>query len=194
MKTSLKILLLCFIGLYHAKGQYVSMPYSVPTPYGNVTMTQHIYMPTHYYNSNSNPKFKFVVVLKNDSVIELKSRMLSEDITMYVLYNENKSKRKIFPDETKVIFSNSISGRIKGLPADSCWLFKVKKGAINCYSSVPMIDINSTIAIQEGDTGKIVALTKENLQGITGNDDEKIVRWLDKNKLIKVIEYYNEKN
>jgi hypothetical protein len=195
MKTCFIILFFCVIGFNHAIAQYVSVPYTVPTPYGNMSMSQHIYMPTHYYNSNSNPKFNFEVTLKNDSVVKFKSRILSENKKMYVLFKEHKTKRKVVPNETKVVYGNSTTwGRIKGLPADSCWLFKMNKGAINCYSSVPMIDINSTIAIQEGEKGEIVALTKENLQGITGKDDDKIVKWLNKNKLIKVIEYFNKNN
>jgi len=196
MRICFKILFVSLVVFSHvASAQFVSVPYTMSTPGGNVPMYHHVYLPTHYNNGNSNPKFDFEVTLKNDSVVKFKSRILSENKKMYVLLKENKSKRKISPDDTKAIVSSSSDlGRIKGLPADSCWLFKMNKGAINCYSSVPMIDIYGTIAIQEGEKGTIIELTKENLQGITGNDDDKIVKWLKKNKLIKVIEYYNEKN
>jgi hypothetical protein len=179
--------------------RYIYVPQTIHTPYGNATIQQPMYMfrPTYYNYGNvaSNPKFDFTVVLKNDSVITLRSRMEVADKKMYVLQKAKKIKRKIFPSETKDISGYSDSwGRLKGIPADSCWLFKITKGPINCYSSLPMRDITASIAIQKGEDGEIVALSKKNLEVITGTEDEKIKKWLEKDKLTKVIQYYNEVN
>lgn len=174
--------------------QYSYVPQTIRTPYGNVTTQHAIYTPMHYGNYGQiNPKFDFTVVLKSDSVINFRSRVEAEDKKMFVLQKEKKLKRKIFPNDTKEIYGYSSTwGRMKGIPADSCWLFKTYKGAINSYSTLPMKDQNAVIAIQHGDDGEIVALSKKALEAITGTEDEKIVKWLIKNKFGKVIDYYND--
>ena len=196
MKIYSKILTITLILLSQsAIAQFVSVPYSMHTPYGNVPMSNHVYMPSHY-NGKGNPKFDFTITLKkNDSIVHFKSRMLSEKKKLYVNFKQNKTKTRIYPAETKQLFGYSSRwGKMEGIPADSCWLFKVTTGAINGYSSVPVVNASGTIAIQDGKNGEIDALTKENLEGMVGNDDEQIVKWLNKNKLLKVIEYYNDKN
>lgn len=195
MKIYFKILFFSVLMSQQALAQFVSVPYTMRTPAGNMGMTQHIYMPTHYGNGNSNPKFDFEVMLKNDSVVRLRSRVMSENKKMYVLLKSKKIKRKIFPGETKEMYGYSLSAqRLKGIVTDSCWLFKIHTGAINCYSSLPLLDISSTIAIQRGEESAIVALTKDNLKEMVGTEDEKTAKWLKSNKLTKVIEYYNEKH
>jgi hypothetical protein len=182
--------------IYPAIAQMMPMSTTFSTPRGNIQTTTWVPGPRMYYgNTTANPKFDFTVVLKSDSVITLRSRMEAEDKKMYVLQKVNKAKRKIFPNETKEVSGYSDSwGRMRGIPADSCWLFKIAKGPINCYSSLPMKDINTAIAIQKGEDGEIVALSKKNLEAITGSEDEKIKKWLEKEKFVKVIKYYNKLN
>lgn len=188
------VLLFCLVSMALAQAQFVTVPNTIRTPGGNIAINQRIYMPIHYANSPSNPKFDFVVTLKNDSVLTFSSKVNAEDKKMYLEQRVKKQKRKIFPDETKSIIGISDNwGKIPGIPADSCWLFKIYTRAINCYSSVPVMDAELAIAIQYGDQAPIVPLTKKNLEAITGTDDKKIVKWLAKDKLAKVIEYYNEK-
>jgi RNase P/RNase MRP subunit p29 len=176
--------------------QMIYAPQTFNTPRGNITVNQPVGMMPRYnggFSGQANPRFDFTVVLKSDSVINLKSRIEVEDKKMFVLQKEKKVKRKIFPNETKEIYGFSLSwGRMKGVPADSCWLFKTYKGAINSFSSLPMKDQGAVIAIQNGEDGEIVALTKNNLKAMTGTEDEKIMKWLAKNKLTKAIDYYNK--
>ncbi len=189
MKT---IQILAFVVLSRGLfAQYIYVPETISTPYGNVTTQRAVYMPMNY--GTTNPKFDFTVVLKSDSVINLKSRIESDEKKMYVIHKEKKEKRKIFPNDTREIYGySSLYGRIKGTPADSCWLFKAYTGAINSYLSLPMKDYNLVIAIQKGDGGEIVQLNKKNVEAITGREDPKIAKWLDKNKLIRILMYYNE--
>jgi hypothetical protein len=179
-----------------ASAQMIPMRSTFSTPGGNITTTTWVPgAPMYYGNGAVNPKFHFTVILKSDSVLTFRSRVEKEDINMYILQKQKKQKRKIFPNDTKEISGYSDAwGRIKGIPADSCWLFKINEGAINCYSALPMIDITSTIAIQKGEDGKIVPLSKKNVEAITGTGDEKIQKWIEKGKLTKVIQYYNEVN
>ncbi|MFM9841179.1 MAG: hypothetical protein ACKVOQ_23145 [Cyclobacteriaceae bacterium] len=176
--------------------QMMPMSTTFSTPRGNIQTTTWVPGPRMYYgNATANPKFHFTVILKSDSVITLRSRVEAEDKKMYVTQKAKKVKRKIFPSETKEVTGYSDAwGRLKGIPADSCWLFKITPGPINCYSTLPMHDITTTIAIQKGEDGEIVALSKKNLEAITGTEDEKIKKWLEKDKLTKVIQYYNEVN
>jgi hypothetical protein len=188
------IVLVSFIS--PAMAQMIPMRSTFSTPGGNIQTTTWMPGPRMYYgNATVNPKFHFTIILKNDSVITFRSRVEAEDKKMYVLQKAKKVKRKIFPNDTKEVSGYSDTwGRLKGIPADSCWLFKINPGAINCYSTLPMRDITTTIAIQKGEDGEIVALSKKNLEAITGTEDEKIKKWLEKDKLTKVIQYYNELN
>lgn len=199
MKTYFKILFLSFIAFSHAAtAQYISVPYTMSTPYGNVGMTQHIYMPTHYYNSSYNPEFNFEVTLKNDSVVKFKSSILAENKKLYMEQKVGKKiKKKIFPEDTKSCLArlNASFGLKFGIPADSCWLFKINVGPIIYgYSSIPSVDLNQAIAIQKGGTGKIVALNKENLREMVSPGDEKLDKLIDKSKFAKAIKYYNDIN
>jgi hypothetical protein len=197
MRIFFKILFLSLVGFSHAAvAQFISVPYTMSTPGGNVPMYHHVYMPTHYNNGKANPKFDFEVTFKNDSVVKLRSRILSEDKKLYMEQKDGKVKKKIFPQDTKSCLArlSSTFGLKFGIPADSCWLFKINVAAINCYSSIPSTDLNDAIAIQKGNEGKIATLNKENLEEMVSPGDEKLDKLIDKGKFAKAIEYYNDMN
>ena len=181
-----------------SSAQFINMPTTIQTPRGNVTSSELVYFPTFNYRNgdiDTNLKFDFTIVLSDDSVVNLFSSVGVDDKKMYVIQTVNKSKFKIFPEDTKEISGSSAAwGKVNGIPADSCWLFKIATGVINCYSYFPMKDINTTIAIEDTGRRKIVPLTKQNIANIVGDDDQKIVKWLEEGRLIKVIKYYNRKN
>jgi hypothetical protein len=194
MKKIIQILVFITLsrGLF-AQVHYVPQTFS--TPYGNITTHQAVYTPMYYgnYGGQVNLKYEFTVTLKNDSVLTFKSRMESENKKMYIVQKNGKVKRKIFANETKELYAYNVNyGRLKGIVADSCWYFKAHKGAINSYTVIPNNNKDMAAAIQEGEDGPIIALTKKNLEAMTGNDDPKIVKWLSKYKYSKVISYYNE--
>ncbi len=196
MKLYFKILFISLVGFSRvALAQFISVPYRMSTPGGNIPMNQNIYMNMgHSGDRKSNPKLDFEVTLKNDSIVKLKSRMLLEGKKLYMLQKEGRVKKKIFPQDTKSCLAHlsSTFGLKFGIPADSCWFFKINTGAVICYSSIPSPDINYTVAIQKGEDGKIVALNKENLKEMIKPYDEKLGRLMDKDKFIKAIEYFNE--
>ena len=199
MKIYFKILFLCIIGSNHvAQAQFISVPYTMHTPAGNVPMYQHVYLPTNYYNGNYNPEFDFEVTLKNDSLVKFKSSILAENKKLYMEQKVGKKeKKKIFPEDTKSCLArlNASYGVKFGIPADSCWLFKINFGPILYgYSSIPSVDLHEAIAIQKGAAGKIVALNKENLREIVSPGDEKLDKLIDKSKFAKAIKYYNDMN
>ncbi len=105
MKTFSKISTFSLILLSQTTiAQFISVPYSMHTPYGNVPMTNRVYMPSHY-NGKSNPKFDFIITLKkNDSVVNLRSRILSQKKKLYVVWKQKKTKIRIYPNETEAAF------------------------------------------------------------------------------------------
>jgi hypothetical protein len=192
-----KILFLCLVAFSHvAMAQFISVPYTMSTAGGNIPMHQNVYMNMGHGGGKANPKFDFEVTLKNDSVVKLRSRILPEEKRLYMEHKEGKVKKKIFPQDTKSCLArlSSTFGLKFGIPADSCWLFKINVAAINCYSSIPSPDLNDTVAIQKGDDGKIVTLNKENLEEMVSPGDEKLDKLIDKGKFAKAIEYYNDMN
>jgi hypothetical protein len=142
----------------------------------------------------ANPKFKFTVQFRDSSKATFKSRILSENKKMYILYkNKQKQRVKIFPADTRTMFAEStLVGFTYGMAVDSCWLFPLGSGAIQSYSSIPF-DEYAVIAIQKGKDNTILSLTKEHLREMVSDiEDEKITKWLEKDDLPKVIERYNK--
>ncbi|RYZ99265.1 MAG: hypothetical protein EOP47_17255 [Sphingobacteriaceae bacterium] len=160
------------------------------------------------YNTNT----QYFVVMNDMSVIEVKSRILTDEVThkKYLLYiNKKLSKsdpnreQKIYPEQTikiacvdlKDTYRTNRGKFLDGMPNDSCWLFKVISGTINGYSYYcDRDDIfpPSLVAIQKFDD-KVVPLTTAALTDITGEDAElqkKIIKGL----FPDAIKLYNKKN
>ncbi len=177
----------------NAQAQFVPVPQTFNTPMGPIHTTHYVYMPHNYGNGSGSPKYKFKVTLNNDSTFSFKSKMLAEKKKMYVEYKANGIKRKLFPSDTKSISGfESLNPEKKGFAADSCWLFLIIDGAINCYSSVPGTYYQLTIAIQKGKDAEIVPLTKDRLaEMVSDMTDEKLRKALEKGKLADVLNRYN---
>ncbi|HTJ53389.1 MAG TPA: hypothetical protein VL443_28235, partial [Cyclobacteriaceae bacterium] len=124
-------------------GQYIPMQTTMRTPYGNVHSTHYVYMPHIMNNGKSHvsakSKYEFTVRLKNDSMFRVKSRIDISTNKHFITVKKDKQKINISPADTKSIshISKYNGYTIKGIPADSCWLFMVDKGKINSYSFIP---------------------------------------------------------
>lgn len=179
--------------------QMIPMTSTIRTPYGNVPYTYHVYSPTphYYYNQGSiSNKYEFTVVLKNDSMFDVRTRIdLPKDKGNHsITFKTKTGKQTLSPSDTKAITRITYEGKqLYGIAADSCWLFKTDAGRINSYSFLAEPGMSYIIAIQDGENGPIVPLTKENLQAIVGTGNEKINKLLAKDKLIKAVEEYNSK-
>jgi hypothetical protein len=147
------------------------------------------------YQSQTSQKHKFTIVMKNDSVFKTKTKINIGDKRHSVSVKINGHKKIYFPADTKKIFRvTSENVTITGIPADTCWLFKSSNGLIGTYSFVAELGMNNVIAIQKGFESSIVALNKKNLLEMVGTEDQKLVAMIEKDKLIKAIRAYNEKN
>jgi hypothetical protein len=183
-----------------AQGMHIPTTTRINTPYGpmNLPSQQYVRMP-YMYHGNSGPysaKYEFNVVMKNDSTFTVKTKIQWQDSVDYIEVKKGKEKIKIKVSETKQIWRRGLqTGRqITGIATDTCWLFPTIKGAINCYSFLAEPDqIEYTTAIQYGDDGEIVPLTKDNLLEITGQNDKAIMRQVKKTNLPSAVKIFNRK-
>jgi hypothetical protein len=94
-----------------------------------------------------NPTLVFKVILKDSTSREIKSKIFFDERNASYLLAEDKKLRKddpmrvqrIYPADTRAIYKVRQDGLLLpvGMPADSCWLFKVVHGKINAYSFLP---------------------------------------------------------
>ena len=139
-------------------------------------------------------KYNFTVVISDDSTITSRAKIDITDKQHAIPMKVKKGvKRSIFPKETKELYRILPSGKkLSGIPADSCWLFKSVTGKINVYSSLAELGYTYITAIQNGDDGPIVPLTKKNLEAIIGTpENPRVLKLLEKNKLSQAIELFN---
>lgn len=102
-----------------------------------------------------------------------------------------KDKNVIYPSDTKSVFAKIGGGKwMKGIPADSCWLFKSDEGKINTFSFIPEQGTSLIVAIQKGANGPILQLTKSNLLAMVA-DDPRALELAEENRLIHAIVQYN---
>lgn len=173
--------------------QYIPVPSTIKTPYGNVPYTTYVYNRMNYYHGmgNISAKYEFKAILKNGEQKVFKSRINLEDTIHSLTYKEDGIKKKLTPKETVEIFRYSFSGKkIAGIPTDSCWLFKVLEGKINGYSFLSEESTTYLSAFQEED-GEILPLTKDNVMFYVG-DDPRRIKWIEKGNYVKAILDYNK--
>jgi hypothetical protein len=171
---------------------------TIKTPYGNVPHTYYVPSIHHHYNygqGDISARHEFTVVLTNDSTFKTMTKInLTEkgkDNSITVKGKVKKEKREIFPKDTKYISRVSPEGRIyTGVPADSCWLFKTVQGEINGYSFLAEASETLVFAIQQGNDGAIVPLTKENLLPMV-ESEARSSELAQKGKLHKALLRYN---
>ena len=171
-------------------GQFVNMPTTIKTPYGNVRTSTPVYMPRFTNNNWRNQKatdpYTIRVVYKNDSVSKVDGRIVTSDSLSMIVVD---STITISPRETKEI-TCSFSGqkKVKGFPADSSWLFTLTSGSIKVYSNVPF-DEEAVVAMQKGNDG-IVSFSQELLMQWIGSSD-KIMDMIEKHQYAKAVRFYN---
>jgi hypothetical protein len=160
-------------------------------------------------------EYDFVVTLRDSTRKEITSAIYTDSVTRkrFIVAEDKKYKRsdtnrykKIYPSQTlyidqlSLIYDNGIHGKTSvkhlfGKPADSCWMFNVKPGAINSYSYMckPWSGSNSPVmilGIQLKD-GPLVQFSHENLQQMLQNDAE-AMKYFDEKKYFKAIDKYNK--
>jgi hypothetical protein len=198
MKTKkIIILLVFFICALNSYAQFIPVTTTIPTPQGNIPYTYYVGVPRYNYGVKGpiSTKHKFTIELMNDSLFTARTKINIGEGDDFLKVKINKEEKIIKPAETKSISRISeLGNKLVGIPADSCWLFKVQSGKINMYSFLAEETLTYVIAMQIGD-GPIMPIkkeTKEILEPIM-NDRPRLLKLLEKEEFIRAIELYNEK-
>ena len=185
--------LVLFVIMKSVNAQYVPVPSTIKTPYGNVGTTTYRYVPMYYGTGPASVKYTFTIELDGDSTLTAKTRIDVSEKQHSMQVKTEKGKKTVFPSGTKQIYRLTAEGKmLTGQPADSCWLFKSVSGKINAYSHLAEEGYTYIIAIQNGDGAPIVPLTRKNLEAMIGTPHEpRIMKLIEKGKLAKALEMYN---
>ena len=167
---------------------------TVRTPYGNVTTMTYNYTPRTYGNTGASQKYNFTVVLNSDSTISAKTKIDVKEKQNKLIIKTPSGKQDILPKDTKELFRINTAGKkVTGIPADSCWLFKIIYGKINSYSNLSDALAFGSIAVQKGDDAPIVPLTKKNVEDmLSDSNSEKVKKQVKKGNMIAAIIEYNK--
>lgn len=147
-----------------------------------------------YFGSNKplNGKYTFTIVFNDGSSVEKKAAIDIKAEVHTIKWKENSEKYVITPNETKEIFRMDEGGKkIKGIPMDSCWAFRVGGRRIITYSVTSDVEAPTIAFIQNGREAPIVPLTKENLEPMVAGN-EKAFELVQKGKLLKAVDEYND--
>jgi hypothetical protein len=178
----------------HSNAQFRSVPSTISTPRGNVTVNTMVYMPGDFRNyAATSRKHKFKVVLKNDSDFTCRTTIDISDSVPFIKtrLQEDGKKVKIHPADTKELIRITDGEEWKAIVTDTSWLFKIGIGKINTYSIVAEEDTQIITAIQKGNDGPIVPLTSENLEPMIA-DNPDAMKFFKKKKLLKALRTYND--
>lgn len=159
-------------------------------------------------------EYDFEVTLRDNTKKKITSAIYTDTITRkrFIIVEDLKFKKsdtnrykKIYPSQTLYVDhitpidenstdENTPVKHFFGKPTDTCWMFNVKSGGINVYSSVcevwsNMFTPQTVVGIQLND-GPIVKYNKENLQQIIQQDAE-AMKYFDEKKYFKAIDRYN---
>jgi hypothetical protein len=165
--------------------------------------------------SNTSLEYPFQVLMRDSSRIQITSAIYNDTSKKksYLLIVEKKFKktdtnrfRRIYPSQTLSIDQSTEVLTNKpnqiqyayhnfGKPTDSCWMFKVKAGAITAYSYScedwnDYYSPSTVVGIQVRDE-PIVQFNAENLKKMIESDLE-AMKYFDKKKYFKAIDRYNK--
>lgn len=192
--------MLVLLTIFSSQAQ-VMVPTTIRTPYGNVESTRLSMtsggLPFNGQQSLGGPvRARMTVALVSDSIFNdiILFDYLTDSISSITVPRNDKrgGDYVIYPKDTKLVSQLFNGKNITGVPADSCWLFKMVSGPISSYAEFPTDNSVYFIAIQKGD-GPILEMTKENLGEMVG-DDPKLLKLIDKGKLVKAVWKYNNSN
>lgn len=176
----------------------IPMTGTISTPRGNVPYTYYVpnpINPLHVYGGGQTTisyKHTFTVVLQDGSVLTDKARIEIQKEGHTINFGKKGQEQVLMPNDTKQLSRLTNDGKLlKGIPADTCWLFKTKAGVIHQYSFLAEENSPYVIAIQKRDNGSIMALNKQNLVELMPDANPKVKKLIEEGKLLKAVDAYN---
>jgi hypothetical protein len=133
----------------------------------------------------------FNVALLNETIVKSYTRIDTKTTPHSVTISLGAEVQRLIPSQTHLVSLLKDDGdETIGIPADTCWLFKMAKGALNIYTYLPYPDWGMVVALQKGDEGNIVRITAESLKTMIA-DNPKALQLFNLNKWRLAIEAYN---
>ncbi len=195
------LLLVTFCLLFiSSKAQFVPVQQTIKTPNGPVKITTYTHQPNMFgmpngtYTVDLDFKTPMTIIAKDGTVKNVRVQYDASSKIHVLKELGKKTKDRIIykPSDTKQI-SRLYDGKVQvGIPADSCWLFKISSGKITTYSYLPTDQKATFSAIQQGDSGVILLLNQENLRTLTPGTSERIQKLIEEEKFWRAIELYNK--
>jgi hypothetical protein len=202
MKTSFLLIAVLFAGFVCAQPPGIKLP-SPPPPMHPFDPGESMY-PWQLFKRNDadiNRPHSFIINLKDSSQLTIDGKIVSDSDGYYVTWTDKTVKRsdsgrkkKIYPSQTLSIYreDNSSGTQVEGISIDSAWLFPAITGKLTAYTILAEDDLPDAflLYIRDGD-GPIVELTQDNLGDLI-QGDKKALQLMQKGKIRKAIERYNE--
>ena len=159
------------------------------------------------FSRDYNYEYRYVIIMADSSKKQVYSKIYLDTAKHknYLLFvdkslpeTDSNRTRKIYPGETRSIERSGVMEDkwYKGMPKDTCWMFKVISGSINAYSFLSEADNSkytpgTLVSIQKND-GPILKLNEENLLPMISNDsDPDIQEYIQEKNYYKAIKKYN---
>jgi len=133
----------------------------------------------------------FNVALLNETIVKSYTRIDTRSMPHSVTIALGGELRHLTPSQTHLVSLLKDDGsEAIGIPADTCWLFKMAEGALNIYTYLPYPDWSMVVALQKGNDGSIVRITAETLKDMIA-DNPRALQLFNLNKWRLAIEAYN---
>jgi hypothetical protein len=133
----------------------------------------------------------FNVALLNETIVKSYTRIDTRSVPHSVTIAQGDQVQRLTPSQTHLVSLLKDDGdEAIGIPADTCWLFKMAEGTLNIYTYLPYPDWSLVIALQKGDNGNIVRITPETLKTMIA-DNPRALQLFNLNKWRLAIEAYN---
>lgn len=150
------------------------------------------------YTSEKKPtslNHDFYVIMKNGKSYTVRTRIDITSSEHFIEANQEELPKIVKPSDTRTLSRVVDDGRhqILGIPADSCWLFKIIPGQISAYYFLAEEKKNEFVtAVQKAD-GPIVPFSPQILMDMVGGDPA-LVKLVNRQKFVQAIKAYNDKN
>jgi hypothetical protein len=134
----------------------------------------------------------YTVVYLDSTTVTVRAEIGDYKGHTFLMINEPGVAKAIRPKDTRSLIVGTLDKPkyAAGIPADSCWLFKITNASINLYSLLPKSDSRFVVAIQKGNDAPILALTAENALAMI-EEGHPARKWIAKGKLIDAVKTYN---
>lgn len=137
-------------------------------------------------------KQSYTVVYLDSTTVTVRAEIGDHKGHTFLMINEPGIAKAIKPKDTRSLIVGTLDKQkyTAGIPADSCWLFKITSAPINLYSLLPKSDSRFVVAVQKGDDAPILALTEENALALI-EEGHPARKWIAQGKLIAAVKAYN---